>query len=78
MKKVETLITRLQKIGIQIELLGNYPWIYLDKVNDKRVTEKFHSDHGFTIAFLPIRIGEELKFTDIGETFKVIRKYKLG
>lgn len=76
MKKVETLITRLQKIDIQIELLGNYPWIYLDKVNGKRVTEKFHSDHGFTIAFHPIRVGEELKFTDLGEIFKVIRKYK--
>jgi hypothetical protein len=32
-------------------------------------------DHGFTIAFYPIRKDQELQFTDIGEIFKLIRKY---
>lgn len=76
MEKVTIFVNRLQKIGIKIELVGNFPWIYLDKVNDKKVTEKFQAKHGFTIAFLPIRKGQELKFTDIAEIFKIIYKYK--
>jgi hypothetical protein len=70
MNKLEIFIKRLKAIGIVVELFGNYPWIYLDKINGKRVTEKFYSDHGFTIAFLPVRIGQELEFTDITEIFK--------
>jgi len=27
------LVPRLKKIGITIEMAGNYPWIYLEKVN---------------------------------------------
>lgn len=75
LEKIKSFIFRLNRIGITVELAGNYPWIYLDKINGKRVTEKFQADHGFTIAFTPIRPGQELKFTDIKEIFELIRKY---
>lgn len=76
MEKINIFIKRLQKIGINIELFGNYPWIYIDKINGTKVTEKFQANHGFTIAFLPINSTQELEFTDIPEIFKLIRKYK--
>lgn len=34
---VNRLVPRLRKIGINVELFGNYPWIYLDKVNGNKV-----------------------------------------
>lgn len=74
--QLTTFVIRMARIGIKIEMSGNYPWIYLEKVNDCRVAERYHSKHGFTIAFSPIRRGQQLKFTNIGEIFKVIRKYK--
>jgi hypothetical protein len=76
MTEIKTFINRLEKIGVKVELLGNYPWVYLDRVNGNKVTEKFQADHGFTIAFLPIRVGQSMKFTDLSEIFKIIRKYK--
>ncbi len=76
MGKLKIFIKRLNKIGIDIKLVGNYPWLYLDTVNGKKVTEKFEANHGFTIAFSPIRPNQELNFTDISEIFKIIRKYK--
>lgn len=76
MEKINTFCKRLSKIGIEVKLSVNFPWIYLDNVNGHIVKEKFHSKHGFTIAFHPIRVNQELKFTDISEIFKIIRKYK--
>jgi len=75
--KLGVFINRLNKIGIKIELVNNYPWIYIDKINGKKVTEKLDGNHGFTIAFLPIRNNQELNFTDISEIFKLIRNYCL-
>ena len=66
---------RLNKIGIDVEFGANFPWIYMDKINGKRVTEKFEADHGFTVAFLPVRRDMPFHFTDIAEIFKLIRKY---
>ena len=74
--KLTTFVERLKMIGIEIELAGNYPWIYLNKINGIRVTEKFSSNHGFTIAFSPIQEDQRLEFTDIGKIFDLIRKYK--
>lgn len=76
MNKLDIFVERMKKLGIDIDLLGNYPWIYIDRINGKRVTEKFEGNHGFTIAFLPIRQDQELHLTDIGEIFRLIRKYK--
>lgn len=75
MDKLTLFISRLNKIGIQIKLSSNYPWIYIDSINGVIVTEKFMADHGFTIAFMPIRKGQELKFTDLKEIFNLIKKY---
>ena len=66
----------MTKLGIECEFVGNFPWIYLDKINGKRVTERFCGNHGFTIAFLPIREGQKMNLTDIGEIMKVVRKYR--
>lgn len=72
---LKTFIDRMQRLGIQIQLAGNYPWIYIDSINGVRVTETFQGNHGFTIAFLPIRNDQQMQFTDIAEIFKLIRKY---
>jgi hypothetical protein len=76
MYKLDIFINRLKKIGIDITLFGNYPWIYVNKINGVRVNETYLANHGFTIMFLPIRLGQEHQFTDISEIFKLIRKYK--
>lgn len=73
--KLTVFINRMKSLGIDIKPVGNYPWIYIHEINGKRVTEKFEADHGFTIAFLPVRTDQELAFTDITEIFKLIRKY---
>ena len=67
---------RMTKLGIELELVGNYPWIYIEKINGKRVTEKFCGNHGFTVAFLPVKIGDKMELTDIKEIMKLVRKYR--
>ena len=39
MNEIEVFIIRLKKININLELIGNTPWIYLDKVNGNKVKE---------------------------------------
>jgi hypothetical protein len=75
---INRLVPRLRKIGIEVELAGNYPWIYLEKVNGNRIKREdfFQGNHGFTIAFLPIRNDQIMKLTDIGKVFEMIRKYR--
>lgn len=72
------LVPRLKKIGIEIRLAGNYPWIYLEEVNGNRIKKEdyFYGNHGFTIAFLPIKADKKMEITDIGKTFEIIRKYR--
>ena len=66
----------MSRLGIDIELSSNLPWIYIHSINKKRVKERFKAEHGFTIAFYPVRKNQELEFTDIKEIIKLIRKYK--
>lgn len=73
--KIKSFVERLQKIGVNVKLMGNYPWIYITDINKISVTEKFQSDHHFTLAFQPIRVGQELNFTDLNEIFNLLRKY---
>jgi len=75
MDKIETFVKRLNKIGINIELSCNFPWIYIDKINGKLVTEKYCANHGFTLGFYPIKADQSIQFTNISEIFKLIRKY---
>ena len=76
MEKIDRFVERLARIGIDVELAMNFPWIYLTHINGKRVTETFQGIHGFKIAFYPIRHNEALKFTDIGKIFELIRRYR--
>ena len=75
---ITTLKNRLSKIGIEIELSGNYPWIYLDKVNGNRIKqEDFTANHGFNIAWFGIRNDDKIKFAeDPKKIISIIRKYK--
>ena len=75
-KKIDRFVERLKKMGIDVKLSGNFPWIYIDEICGKRVTEKFGANHGFTLIFLPGRNDSPpSEFTDIKEIFKLIRKY---
>jgi hypothetical protein len=76
LKSLDLFINRMKKLNIDIELLGNYPWIYLDTVNKNKVKEKYYSDHKFIIGFLPIKQNQLFEFLDIKELFQIIRKYK--
>jgi hypothetical protein len=78
LSKLQVFRKRMKKLNIEIEMWSNYPWIYIDKVNGNKVRQEdyFHGDHGFTIGFHPIRPDQVFEFTDIGEIFKLIRKYK--
>lgn len=67
----ERFTERLKGIGVSVELSGNCPFIYVDYVNGKKVTEKFQACHGFT-AFFMGRSG--VHFSDRREVFKMIRK----
>jgi len=74
--KITVFVERLKKIGIDVKLSGNFPWVYIDEICGKRVTEKFVANHGFTIIFLPGRNDSPpSEFTDITEIFKLLRKY---
>ena len=74
--KIKVFVERLKKIGIEVKLSGNFPWVYITEICGKRVTEKFEGNHGFTLIFLPGRNDSPpSEFTDITEIFKLIRKY---
>jgi hypothetical protein len=73
--KLTSFINRMNRIGIDIKLCSNIPWVYINSINGKRVRETFQANHGFTIAFLPVKADKQIELTDIGETFKLIRKY---
>ena len=75
MKQLDTLKKRLGKIGIDVEFIANFPWIYLYKINGRVVKERYQAEHGFTIAFLPVRRDIPFHFTDLSHIFKLIRKY---
>lgn len=74
MTTISSFVNRLKKIDIQVELIGNYPWVYLDKVNGKKVHGQFRANHGFTVFFRAIKTGEQDKITDIPTIFAKIRE----
>jgi hypothetical protein len=79
MNEIEVFRNRLKKIGIELELFGNVPWIYIDKVNGNKVSrEDYNANHGYSFAWYPVRNGESphLDWSAIKKTFEVIRKYK--
>lgn len=40
MKNFETFVKRLKKLGIVINFIGNYPWVYFDTINSKKSNRK--------------------------------------
>lgn len=74
MTTIDQFYKRLKKIGIEVELVANYPWIYLDKVNGKKVHGKLYGNHGFTVFFVPVRLGGRETITDIPKIFAKIRE----
>ena len=77
--KIKVFVERLKKIGIEVKLVGNFPWVYIDEICGIKVKEKLYGNHGFTLIFLPGRIDSPpSEFTDITEIFKLIRKYRKG
>lgn len=76
--EIPKFIRRLKKIGIEIKLIGNFPWIYLDSVNGNKIKPEDYSDnHGYTIAWSGVKLGEEPRLdNDLERTFYIIRKYK--
>jgi hypothetical protein len=75
---LSALRERLQRIGIEIEFVGNYPWIYLDRVNGNRIRqEDFTANHGFNIAWYGIRNEDGIRLAEEPKTIiALIRKYK--
>jgi len=75
---ISILVKRLRRCGIEIELTGNYPWIYLDKVNGNRIKqEDFTANHGFNIAWFGIKNEDRIKLAEDPKTIiSIIRKYK--
>jgi hypothetical protein len=74
MTTIPSFVERLKKIGVNVELIGNYPWIYLDKINGKKVKGTFMANHGFTVFFLGIRPGQPNTITNISVVFDKIRE----
>jgi hypothetical protein len=75
-KVLDDFRRRMDRLGIKCEFIGNYPWIYLTKINGKTVTETLYSNYGFTVAFLPTKLEQKMELTDIREIFKLIKKYR--
>jgi hypothetical protein len=75
---ISILVKRLRRCGIEIELTGNYPWIYLDKVNGNRIKkEDFTANHGFNIAWFGIKNDDKIKLAEEPKVIiALIRKYR--
>lgn len=67
--KVKSFVEKLAKIGINVTLQGNLPWVYLDTVNGKQVTERLGGNHGFTVFMW----GNQVTWNDRKAVFKKIR-----
>jgi len=75
MQLLRNFSRRLGKLGIQVDLYGNFPWIYIAAINGKKVKEKYEAEHGFTAFWYPTKLDEPVTFSNRREVFKLIRKY---
>ena len=77
--EINIFIRRMKRIGIELQLVGNVPWIYLDSVNGNKIKrEDFYlANHGFTIGWTGVRLGTEPHLIEEWDMiFKMIRKYR--
>ena len=72
---VQSFYERLKKIGISVELSGNFPWVYLYKINGVLVKERFKATHGFCCFYQSTSREGKDRFSDRREVFKTVRKY---
>ena len=72
---IERFVCRLDRIGIDVQLSANAPWVYLDSVNGIEVTELFKAEHGFTAFWLPVNVGQDIVFSDRRVVFAKVREY---
>ena len=50
MDNLKDFIDTFTSEGIHISCVSNYPWIYLQSVNENFIREKRNSDHGYVIG----------------------------
>lgn len=51
MTTLTSFVDRLNKIGISVGIVSNFPWLYLDKVNELQVWQRYNANHGYNIAW---------------------------
>lgn len=66
---IEKLYTRLNKLNINVRFVMNYPWVYLDTVNDVKV---HGGTHGY-VAFIHHHATDSFRLKDRPALFKKIR-----
>ncbi len=77
--EINIFCKRMEKIGIKLQLVGNYPWIYLDSVNGNKIKREdfVNANHGFTMGWSGIKIDSKPHLIqDRDLIFKMIRKYR--
>lgn len=73
---IERFVRRLKRIGIDVQLSANVPWVYLDSVNNQVLMgDLFMANHGFTAFWLPVSVGGDIVFTDRRKVFAKVREY---
>ena len=71
---ITRFMRRLKRIGIDVQLSANVPWVHLDSVNGIEVTELFKAEHGFTAFWLPVNVGQDIVFFDRRAVFAKVRE----
>lgn len=71
MNNLEIFVKRLKRIGIEVTFIGNFPWVYLDTVNGKKVKGTYQGNHGFTAFWSTHKL---FMITDIDIVFDKIRE----
>jgi hypothetical protein len=71
---LDSFVERMKLLGIEVQLGGNAPWIYLEYINGHRVKKEdyYLGNHGFTIAWY----ADDMQITDVSKTIALIRKYR--
>lgn len=75
---ITRFVRRLKRVGIDVQLSANCPWVYLDSVNNQVLMgELFMAEHGFTAFWLPVSVGQDIVFTDRRAVFAKVREYAM-
>lgn len=67
---IARFVKRLKRIGVDVELVANDPWVYMTRVNGVPVAELFMANHGFTAFFVHI----DERWSDRRKVFAKIRE----